>query len=377
VTHTVARELVKRGHEVTVFTTDASRRKSRLKIQTNPVLVDGVKVYHFRNLSNQLANNKLPITPTMAFALSKYISRFDLVHVHEYRTFNAAFARYYSKKKSLPFVIQPHGSLPTAPSNLAERRLLRSAFDSAYGLSMLKDANMVIASQESEAYQCEQMGVAEHRIRVIPHAIDLQDYRDIPKKGAFRKRYGFKDEDKLILFLGRIHKVKGIDLLVESFFAISKELTEAKLVIAGPDDGFLSALKSTIQDFQISDRVTFTGPLYDRAKLEAYRDADVYVLPSRYESFGNTVLEAIVCGTPVILTDTCAIAGVFKRYGIVVEFDENSLSNALLTILEDGTKRRELTEKARSMLQKEFVFEEVVTDTETVYYETVSLSNSD
>jgi len=367
----ISKALAKEGNEVTVFTTDASRLKSRLEIQENPIDVDGVKVYHFRNLSNQLASKNMPIALDMASALKKHLGSFDLVHLHEYRTFNAAFVHYYSKRKNTPFILQPHGSLPRVRNDVGERHLYRSAFDIAFGLRIVRDANKVIALHETEANQFRQVGVDEHRIRVIPHAIDALDDEHLPEKGLFKRKFELEG-DLVILSLGRIHKVKGLDLLVDAFCNISTELTKAKLVIAGPDDGFLSILEKKTKDAQIDDRVIFTGPLYGSSKLEAFRDADVYVLPSVYEIFGLTVLEASACGTPVIITDRCGIADVVKKYGLVVEYDVKALSDALLSILRDESTRRELAEKAKDLVLMEYRPERVIEAIEETYHDVIS-----
>lgn len=368
----ISKELAKRGNEVTIFTTDASRLKSRLKVRDNPTHVDGIEIHHFRNFSNRLATANIPIAPTMASELKKHLGDFDVIHLREYRTFNAAFVHRYANKKDVPFILQPHGSLPTVRSNVVERQKIRRVFDSIYGFRVLRDANTVIASTEMEAYQCTQMGVDQHNIRIIPNAVDLNGYKNLPERGVFRQKYGLEKEAKLVLCLGRIHKVKGIDLLLDAFASISKELESAQLIIAGPDDGFLPVLQKKAHDMQIRERVVFTGPLYGRSKLEAFSDADVYVLPSKYESFSNAVLEASACGVPVIVTDTCAIAGVVEKYGLVVEYDAHQLSDALLNILNDDEGRRELAEKGKALVQEEFRWDKVIEEVEKTYREAIS-----
>jgi glycosyltransferase involved in cell wall biosynthesis len=369
VTLRIATELSKRGHEIIIFATDASDAKTRLTIVDNPMLIDGVEVYHFRNLSNQLARRQLPLTPAMAMALNKHMGDFDLVHLSEYRTVNAALVRHYAKKKSVPFVIQAHGGLPLTYNTLADRQRLRSTFDRVYGFKILRDASLVIALNEAEAKQAKQMGVDERKIRIIPNAIDPADYQNLPQPGAFRQKYGINQEDKIILYLGRISKVKGLDLLVDAFAVVLTEFSHARLVLAGPDIGFLSVLEQKIADLNLGDNAIFTGALYGRAKLEAYRDADVYVLPSVYDTFPITVLEACACGTPVIMTDRCGIAPSFKEYGLVVENDVNQLARALLKMLNDDTKRRELAQKATEFVEQEFPWSKVIEEYEKVYYE--------
>ena len=129
-----------------------------------------------------------------------------------------------------------------------------------------------------------------------------------PHKGSFKTKYGIGPDEKVILFLGRIHKIKGIDLLIDAFYELSKEMDNIRLVIAGPDGGFLDTLKKQAVALKIQEKIIFTGMIDTTDKLAAYVDAEVYVLPSRYEAFGLTVLEAWACGTPVLLSEGCRIS---------------------------------------------------------------------
>jgi glycosyltransferase involved in cell wall biosynthesis len=172
----------------------------------------------------------------------------------------------------------------------------------------------------------------------------------------------------MVLYLGRIHKVKGIDLLLQAFSTIFEELPSAKLVVVGPDeDGSLSVLKKQIEHTPMNDCVMFTGPLYGKTKLEAYTDADVYVLPSRYETFPLTVLEATACGTPVILTDRCGIAHIFERYGLVVEYDVGQLRDVLYKLLTDDAKRRQLGQDMHDLVVSKFTWDKIITEVEATY----------
>ncbi len=371
VTYRVSKELAKRGYDVTVFTTDAYDAKSRFIVQKNPSNVDSIRVYRFRNLSNSLAYKSVPLAPSMAFALNKRIENYDLVHLREYRSAQAVMAHYYATKKNVPLILQPHGGLPTF-DRILNRHRLRFAFDRVVGLRMLRDAHIVIASTESEAKQCSIMGVREGRIRIIPHGIDLENYANLPEKGAFREKFRIKKDDKIILYLGRISKIKGLDLLVDAFSLLFEQFKNAKLVIVGADRGYASDLKRRIQKLRISDHVLFTGPLIGNGKLEAYVDADVFVLPSIYESFSNVVLEASACGTPVIITDTCAIADFVRKYGVVVRYDAQDLADSLFWILNDDKRRREISKKGQDLVKKEFIWQKVIEEIEKTYQELIS-----
>ncbi|GAJ22860.1 unnamed protein product, partial [marine sediment metagenome] len=169
---------------------------------------------------------------------------------------------------------------------------------------------------------------------------------------------GLGDDQRIILFLGRIHKIKGLDLLAKAFADLPKPLDNIKLVIVGPDDGYLSSLKKLVTDLGINDKVLFTGPLYGQEKLKAYVDADVYVLPSFYEIFGITVLEALACGTPVIVTNRCGIADAINgQAGLVVPYDKEQLQHALLHLLGDDKMRSQFSEKGKSLVREKFNWE--------------------
>lgn len=110
------------------------------------------------------------------------------------------------------------------------------------------------------------------------------------------------------------------------------------LVVAGPDegDGFRQRLEALAVQMGLNGGVLFTGPLYDDAKWSAYRDADLFVLPSQNENFGNTAAEAVACGTPVLVTDRCGIAPLIdQRAGLVVPHDRAALEAGLGRILND------------------------------------------
>ena len=145
--------------------------------------------------------------------------------------------------------------------------------------------------------------------------------------------------------------IKGLDLLVEAFAQIN---SDARLVIAGPDDGdgCLERIRSLIADLKLEERVILPGPLFGKEKLEALVDADLFVLPSRHESFGNAAAEAIACGTPVLVTSECGIAPLVEgRAGNVVACDVESLRDGLARLLGDETLLTRLKEGCGDLAQ--------------------------
>ena len=354
VAYNLSKHLAERGHEVTIFTTDFELDNEYIQS------LDGVRVVPFHCIANI---GQMLISPKMKKQLKKEISDFDIIHMHNFRSYQNVVVHHYAKKYGVPYILQAHGSvLP-----FFQKQRLKKIFDIFFGYRILRDASKVIALTRTEAEQYKKMGVDEDKIEIVPNGVDLSEYENLPEKGEFRRKYSIREAEKIILYLGRIHKIKGIDLLVKAFADLVKELEDVRLVIVGPDDGFLSTLKGQIEDLNIGDKILLMGPLYEQDKLEAYVDADVYVLPSVYEIFGITVLEACACGTPVIVTDRCGIAGFVEKVGYVVEFDKDQLRETIIKILSDEELGRRFCEGGKRLAKEKFSWDNVVKKVEKIY----------
>ena len=367
VAYEISKKLVERGHEVTVYTTDGF--KWRIDVEKNkPADVDGIKTYYFRNLSSYLTRKmNLPIPYYLPIVARRTLRDFDMIHIHEYRTVLAIVVHHYAKKYGIPYILQPRGSIPRA-SKSKQKKL----FDALFGRAIIKDASKIIASSklESDQYWDVFPDLEGEKIVHIPNGIDLETYQNLPKKGEFRKKYSIAEDEKVILFLGRIHKIKGIDILIEAFSKLKEELQGVKLVIAGPDDGYLDRLKLMVDKLSIEDDVIFPGPLYEKEKSEAYVDADVFVVPSKYESFGNVVLEAMAHNTPVVVTNSCGVSE-WLSSAEIINPTVDSLYVKLSEILKKS-KSENLKSKRRMKKDVEkFSWETIVDRIESIYYEIV------
>ena len=360
VVYHLSKELVRKGHEVTVYTSAALDTRRKMDNVNNPTIIDGIEVYHFPYIMHHYT---FFITLGIIPYMRKNIRNFDIIHLHDSRCFQGIISHHYANRYNIPYILHGHGSvLPTF-----QKRRLKKIFDLFFGYRILRDASKVIALTKTEAEQYKKMGMDEDKIEIVPNGIDRSEYDNLPERGKFRRKYSIRDDEKLILYLGRIHKIKGVNLLVKAFAELVKELDNVRLVIVGPDDGFLPTLKKQIEDLKIVDRILFTGPLYERDKLEAYVDADVYVLPSVYEIFGITVLEACACGTHVIVTDRCGIADFVEKVGYVVEYDKEQLRDAIFKILSDAGLRIRFGEKGKRLVNAEFGWDKVVRKVEEIY----------
>jgi len=362
----VSRELVKRGHEVTVYSTNAFDQKRNFQLPKKECMIEGIKVRYFKNL---LHPDNLFISPSMILALRKGLQKFDVVHVHFGRQIHDAVTWHYAKNQKIPYVLQAHGSLP----RIRAIQRLKWIYDVFFGYRLLKDASKVIAITQMEAEQYRSMSVFEGKIEIIPHGIDRSEFDDLPRRGVFRKKHGISNGEKLILYIGRIHKIKGIDILIKAYASLLKELRDTKLVIVGPDDGYLPACKELATQFGVDRKILFSGPLYGKDKLEVYVDADVCVLPSRYEIFGMTILEACACARPVVATNVCGAALdviTNRRTGFLVQ-PENvlELTEALRHLLTNEAESKKMGMQARERVMSMFSIQNVVAKIENLYKE--------
>ncbi|QUH22557.1 glycosyltransferase [Methanobacterium alkalithermotolerans] len=363
----LARRQVKKGHHVTVFTTDGF--KKRLDVEKNkPLDVEGIETYYFRNLSLYMAgalNFTLPYY--LPLVARKKIKEFDIIHIHEHRTFLAMVAHHYAHKYHLPYLLQPRGSAPKVNKNK-----LKEIFDKIAGNDIVYHSCKILATSkmEQEQYKNYFPLLDMDKVELLPNGIDLDTYKVLPAEGQFRKEYGIKKEEMIILYLSRLYSTKGLDILIQSISEIIEDKPFIRLVIAGPDDHYQDKLEEMISQLKIEDRVLITGPLYGKKKDEAYCDADIFVLPSQTESFGNVVVEAMASFNPVVVTRTCGVSEWLNPdNSVVINYDKLELKRALLDLVNDNDKRIKMSQNARKRVMSTFNWDKIVDELDEIYQE--------
>jgi len=370
VAHNISKALVKRGHDVTVYTTNVLSRDSLFHSEQNPIFVAGAKVYYFSNLIYK-PSVYIYFSEELMKAVKENIANYDVIHLHEYRSYISLAVGYYAKKYHIPYVLQAHGQLPRT----AKWRL-KQVFDVFFGYRLLRDASKVIALSKVEAEQYKCMGMSEEKIAIIPNGIDLSEYAELPPKGAFKKKFNIPEDKKIILYLGRIHKIKGIDFLIRACAYLKNKMSfkNTILIIAGPDDGYLSEIKYLAQASDVSNSILFVGPLYGADKLAAYVDSEVYVLPSRYETFPMTILEAYACGKPIVASRVGGLKDLVidGETGLLFELGNvKQLARSIFNLLNSNDVAKEMGLKGKNFVRENFTIEKVVERLEKVYEEVV------
>ncbi len=363
-TYKLATSLQQLGHNVTVYTTDTGDdEKNRLDVKKY-CNINGVDVYYFKNISNKLAFKYRIYLPLSLFKIIlSNIKTNDIIAIQDFRSILTVFLCLYAFRTNTPFIIQARGSLTYDEGNFRFKKF----FDNLIGKKILKGATKVIALSKTEEEQYVSNGVSKINIENIPNAIKISDFLTLPEKGEFYKKFNIHPSKKYILSLGRLNKIKGLDLLISSFSKVLDYNDDIILIIAGPDDGDLLRLKKLATEFKINSHVFFIGSLYGRDKISAYHDSNIFILPSKYEVFGNTVIEAMACGTPVIATTGCQISNVVRKAGLVVDHNSEQLSQAIIKLLDDDKLRNFLGSKGRDIAFNEYSEDIIMEKVENLY----------
>jgi glycosyltransferase involved in cell wall biosynthesis len=353
-TYELAREWVRNGHQVTVLTSDQKDGANRFPELT--ASLDGIEVRRFRNRYHRLAARYsfLFFRPLgMQAALKAAGGKFDVVHVAESRGPHNRWVARCIPPLRIPIVWSAYGGLADGEG---PRRLYRSLHDVFSGTrDMVRRADGLIAQTSHEREVYLRFGADPARISLIPLAVNWNDFANLPERGQFRNKLGIARAGKLILFVGRIHSTKGLQVLIPAFADAIRLFPRARLAIVGWDHGFLEAARKLVGELGLGESVLFPGPLYGPDRFAAYVDADVFALtPGVYEETSLAALEACASGIGCVITRQCEIPGLDQsNSGRTVEYSRGAVTAALNEAL-GGEVAAVWGRNARIMVQRQF-----------------------
>lgn len=282
----ISKGLYNKGVESPIFTTDFNVRNVKSEEYFNDVLVRRFKVT--RRIM------KYCFSPSMKKALEN--ERFDIIHSHNYRSYQSSLGYKIAKKKKKPFVISTHGTLLAYKNfnmGLASR-LPYYVYDFITLKRVVKKADMVIAATEQEYKEALKFGIKKENLRTIPVGVNIKDYEPVKKDSSVLN----------LLFVGRISRDRNLEPIIKAMKILKNE--KIKLTIVGGEAkrsetskiGYLKELKLLAKGLNIN----FTGPKYGKELINYYKKADIFVYTSFYENFGQTMLEAAAAGLPLVCT---------------------------------------------------------------------------
>jgi len=243
---------------------------------------------------------------------------------------------------------------------LSEKPLKKKlALTLAYN-AMLKAASMfhALSAYEQDCTRGFIRGLgAETPVEVIPNGVFLDEIDPLPEPGAFYAQHPELNGEPYVVFLSRLHPVKGLPILVDAFARATRDRGPARLVIAGPDAGAQGDAERAAEAHGVADRVHFVGPQWGSDKYAALRDARCFALPSEHEGFSMAICEALACGVPVAISDTCFFPDVATEgAGYVVQRDAEPLAEALATLLGDETAARSMGDAGRRLVEQRYTW---------------------
>lgn len=354
--HGLCRALAARGHEVHVFTTSVDGARDSAVPHGTAVDLDGVQVWYFRSP----AARRVYWSPALGRALAERIGGFDVAHAHAMFVWPLCAMAKAARGARVPYVVSPRGMLERG---LVERRSrwLKSAWLGFCGRQALEGAAAVHVTSAREAAEARAFGYTLPPIHEVPNGVDLAGPSAAPSAGVSALVAG----GRYVLYLGRLSWKKGLDRLLEATALVPA----ARVIIAGNDEeGYRPALDKLASRLGVADRVVFAGPVDGADKQALLRGADLLVLPSYSENFGNVVVEAMAAGCPVVVTPEVGSGSVVLATGggVVVDGAPETLARGIAGLLENPAARRRMGEAGRAAA-RDYSWDAVAARIETLY----------
>lgn len=367
----LAAALAGAGVEVTILTTNANGDAGQPPLDVPlgiPIRQDGYQILYF------------PCSPCRRYKFSLDLLRWLWLHAPDYQlahihalfspvsTAAAAIARY----RQLPYVLRPLGTLD--PADLQKKRLLKQIYGFLLERPNLAGAAAVHFTSQQEREVSERYGVAT-RDWVIPLGVDLP--QQLPPGGQIRDKLGMADAWPLIVFLSRIEKKKGLDLLLPALEHLLAEGCQFHFVLAGSnpqEPAYEEQIKRRIQASPLAKVTAITGFVRGDFKLGLLQDADLFVLPSYYENFGIAVAEAMAVGTPVLISDRVYIWPDIEaaEAGWISTCEVGALTDKLRQALADGKGRKYRGNNARDLALEKYSWQAIAREIKAAYQQYLS-----
>jgi len=285
------------------------------------------------------------------------LPRADVLHLHGVwesiiRT-GAAEARRLGK----PYVVAPHGMLDRW--SLAQRKWKKRIALALGYRSMLEGAAFIHGLNTDEVRLLAPLHLT-CPVRIIPNGVFPEPFASLPPKGTFRRSQPELADAPFVLFLSRLHYKKGLDHLARAFELLADKVPDLRLVVAGPDDGARADFEARVARAGLTGRTHVVGPLYGTAKLAALVDAAAFCLPSRQEGLSVAILEAMACGTPVVISESCHFPEVGEAgAGLAVPLDAEAVARALLRVLSEPGEAARMGQAGRKLTFERYLWSEI------------------
>ncbi len=379
----LSRELVRQGHQVSIYASDVDGLGHLEVPLDRPVMDEGVEIRYFRGWSEP---SRYMFSPAMWRALRDTVADFDVVHIYSVYGFSSSAAAYWCRKRNVPHMVHPHGSLDpflrrrNRPRKWLHTKLLAQRDYRKASAVLFNSAEEMRLASDWPGLKVPDIAAAPKRF-VVPVGLDPRWFLEPDVGAGERLRTSFPElrGRRLVVYFGRINFKKGLDILARAFALLARDRDDIHLVLAGPDtEGYGRKVRGWLAEGGVLEKVTFTGLLEGEYRFAALQQADVFALPSYTENFGQVVAEAMASGVPVVISDQVNIWPEVAKAnaGLVVPCDANATANALRSVLEDPAWGRQMGINGRRWVaehlpwsvvaaQMAHAYEEIVRDRRT------------
>lgn len=371
----IAKILQQLGHEVTIVTTDgdpfvnnpehskmyAETRKKLLCSKGQLVYIDGIPVYAAHCISTRLGM----YSPNATKIAKKIVKNFDIVHIYSWY-YHLAFVFYkisYQHKK--PLFVSLWGTLQPESHNFHKRK--KEILDFFYTKKMINRATGLHSIGKSETFEYIKWRAQKNKIYEIDNGIVPENFKLKDPTHIF-DRIGISRKQPFLLFLGRVHKKKGIELLLKAF-KLLLENQSIILVIAGSGEAtYIQKLKDLTNQLKIEESVKFTGAVNESEKLDLLSAARIFVLTSINDIHPRSVQEALTVGVPVLITKTCDYPEIAEyNAGRLIDYDVSSIYRNLLEMLENEIELKMNSINGKKLINEKFLEIDQVKKFEAIY----------
>ena len=356
----ISLELSKRGHRVSIITSNEIDGKT---YNCKEEVIHGMQVYRYPLFMPKMFR-EFWLIPDVLKAFQRLEA--DVVHVHGYRCLSSCTAIYLAHFKHTPTVFTPHGIYP---KRSFANMVIKSLFDHTLGRLLLSLSDRIVALTEHNRRLVLQLGASAEKIICVPNGVNLDEYANLQ-----RSKKALDDlctDGPVLLYAGRIDWNKQLEKVIFSMPLILKEFPYAKFVIVGPDyANYASSLLSLAGKLKVENSLVITGKVSKERLLEFYSIADIFLLPSSYEGFGLSMLEAMSSKIPVIVSSSGG-PGDILNHGVnailLKNVTPNEIFNAVYAILTDHSLREAIIKNAFELVKRRYTWKTVVKKLEMVY----------
>ncbi|WP_152286934.1 glycosyltransferase [Flavicella marina] len=303
-------------------------------------------------------NARLSFYPSSLLGVSKKLKDklinldVDIFHGHGLWEMPVNQMSNIARKRGIPYIITPRGMLESW--SLSQGKIKKQLALSLFQYNDLKNAVCLHATAPMEVESIRQLGL-KNPIAMIPNGIQLEEFSVIPPQKSIVK--------KKILFLSRIHVKKGIENLIDAWLLIDDELRKDWCIdiIGNGEVQYIESLRLKIKKGELDDQIFIKSPVFDKDKIDVFREANLFVLPTYSENFGIVIAEALASYTPVITTKGAPWEDLNKNNcGWWIDLGVEPLKQALVNALEtDQKKLNEMGVNGRSLIEKKYSMQSI------------------